>query len=92
MLPPQDQGNGNFQAERARVSRQRVFGGPCAAEEPYRRAASLDLPDRDLVPNGFRLLSLTEAETKAAVQREWEARTSQWEEMGRRGGPREQEA
>lgn len=52
------------------------------------------MPDRDLVPNGLRLLSLTEAEAEAeaAVQREWEARTSQWEEMGRRGGRCEQEA
>lgn len=50
------------------------------------------MPDRDLAPNGFRLLSLMEAEAEAAVQREWEAGTSQWEEMGRRGGGCEREA
>lgn len=48
------------------------------------RMASLDLPDRNLAPNGFRLLALTEAEAEAAVQREWKARTAQLEEMGRR--------
>ena len=52
------------------------------------KAASVNLPGRNLAANGFRLLTLipeAEAESEAAVQREWEARTTQWEEMGRRG-------
>lgn len=84
---------GSFWAERVWVTQTAgSMGTFCSRKTLCRRAygrpASLDLPDSNFAPNGFRRLTLiTEAEAEATVQREWEARTTQWEETGRRGQP-----
>lgn len=58
--------------------------GDLQPKTPLGRIASVDLPDRNLAPIGFRLLALMEAGVEVPVQREWEARTARLKEMGRR--------